>query len=73
MTKWGNSLGVRIPAAVAETIKIHDGSLVEIDLQGDKVIIWRKPYTLQELLDGITEENLHSETYWGPPVGQEEW
>ena len=29
--------------------------------------------TLDELLDGITEENRHGETDWGPPVGNEYW
>jgi hypothetical protein len=28
-------------------------------------------YTLDELLSGITEENKHGETDWGPAVGNE--
>ena len=28
-------------------------------------------YTLEELVDGITPENIHPETDWGPPVGNE--
>jgi antitoxin component of MazEF toxin-antitoxin module len=30
-------------------------------------------YTLRELVDGITPENRHEETDWGPPVGKEAW
>ena len=33
----------------------------------------RETYTLDDLLAGITEENLHDETEWGPPVGAEAW
>jgi hypothetical protein len=30
-------------------------------------------YRLQDLLDGITDENRHGETDWGPAVGNEAW
>ena len=34
----------------------------------------KKPkYTLEELLDGITEENLHGEIDFGKPSGKEIW
>jgi antitoxin MazE len=33
----------------------------------------RPAYTLDQLLDGITDENCHAETEWGPPVGREAW
>ena len=29
--------------------------------------------TLDDLIDGITDENRHNETAWGPPVGGEVW
>lgn len=30
-------------------------------------------YTLEELLQGITDENRHPEFDWGKPVGKEIW
>ena len=33
----------------------------------------KSPYTLEELLAGVTNENLHPETDTGPPVGKEVW
>lgn len=33
----------------------------------------RKPYALDYLVAGITDENCHVETEWGPSVGAEEW
>lgn len=30
-----------------------------------------RKYNLEELLDGITEENIHEETDFGKPVGKE--
>jgi 2-polyprenyl-3-methyl-5-hydroxy-6-metoxy-1,4-benzoquinol methylase/antitoxin component of MazEF toxin-antitoxin module len=35
------------------------------------LVAMRPMYTLAELLDGVTEENLHPETDWGRPVGNE--
>ena len=28
---------------------------------------------LEDLLNGISEDNRHPETDWGPPVGKEVW
>jgi antitoxin MazE len=33
----------------------------------------RAEYTLEELVNQITPENLHGETDWGKPVGREAW
>jgi mRNA interferase MazF len=73
VSKWGNSLGIRVPSIVAEQLKIHEGATVEIAIKGNEMIIKRKRYDLDELLEQITKENCHSETDWGPPVGKEEW
>ena len=32
-----------------------------------------RKYELGQLLSRITTKNRHSETDWGPPVGQEAW
>jgi len=62
--KWGNSLAVRIPSAVAERIAIHQGSELELNVVNDKEITLvpkRKTPTLEELLAKITPENRHVE------------
>jgi antitoxin MazE len=33
----------------------------------------RRRYDLEHLIDGITEENRHSEVDWGPAAGNEAW
>jgi antitoxin MazE len=33
----------------------------------------RRRYDLEQLIEGITEENRHPEIAWGPPVGNEAW
>ena len=74
--KWGNSLGVRIPKNVAHDARIHEGSSVELSVEEGRLIIAprkERKYTLKELVDKITPENMHGETDWGPPVGKEAW
>lgn len=75
--KWGNSLAVRIPQVVAKELNFTPGTEVELELEdGDlrvKLKSHRPKYTLAELVAGITEDNVHEEIDFGPPVGREVW
>jgi antitoxin MazE len=74
--KWGNSLAVRIPKAFAEETALKEDSTVEIVLRNGKLIIApsRRPkITLEQLLNKVTSENLHSEVETGEPKGNEAW
>lgn len=74
--KWGNSLGVRIPRPLADQARISEGSAVEIE-EEDGVITIRvlapEEYALDDLVEGITDENRHEEVNTGSPVGNEVW
>ena len=72
--KWGNSLGIRIPAAIARELSLKDGSTVDINDKGKQILI--KPVQknkLSELVSKINEKNLHKEIETGGPVGKEVW
>ena len=77
IAKWGNSLAVRIPKAVAEKARIREGDPVEIKAGKGRIELRRaeKIPTLEELVAQITPENRHGEIDWGPDVGKEkiEW
>ncbi|MGB7522412.1 MAG: AbrB/MazE/SpoVT family DNA-binding domain-containing protein, partial [Spirulinaceae cyanobacterium] len=64
ITKWGNSLAIRIPKALAEEIDCTEGTTVSLTVLEGKLIITprRKKYTLEELLQGMTSKQFHSET-----------
>ena len=36
ISKWGNSLAVRLPAAVVETLKLREGDDIEIHVAGER-------------------------------------
>jgi antitoxin MazE len=72
--KWGNSAAIRLPAGVMEAARLQVESAVDVRVEGGRIVIdaVRAPeYDLQTLVAGITPENLHEETDWGPPVGRE--
>ena len=61
--KWGNSLAVRIPKAVADAIKVSDGKRAELKVENGTLVLRpivkpaRRPrYTLDELLTGMTKD-----------------
>jgi antitoxin MazE len=74
--KWGNSLALRIPKAFAVEAGLEEETPVELSLIDGKLVIApveEAPYSLDELLAGITDENRHGEGDFGPAVGKEEW
>jgi antitoxin MazE len=74
--KWGNSLALRIPKSFAEEAGLHADAAVELSLVEGRLVVQAitpPPLTLQELLRGITDENLPGEWDTGPAVGKEVW
>ena len=74
--KWGNSLALRIPKAFAVESNVTGGSTVEVSIDNGNIIVKpiREPeYTLEELVEGITDDNRHDKIDWGKPVGSEVW
>jgi antitoxin MazE len=74
--RWGNSLAVRIPKALAIEAHLEQDSLAELSLVDGKILVSpiRAPkVTLEQLLAQVTEENLHSEVDTGPATGNEAW
>ena len=74
--KWGNSLGLRIPRALAEEAGVVAGSEVDLSIRrGDLVVkpARRTKYRLNDLLRQMTSKNIHAEVDAGAPVGREAW
>jgi antitoxin MazE len=78
--KWGNSLAVRIPKALADSLKVSDGKRAEIKVENGALVLRpivkpaRKPsYTLDVLLSGMTRDNVPQEVDWGLTRGNESW
>jgi antitoxin MazE len=73
VSKWGNSLGVRLPRSMAETLGIHEGDPIELHINHDHISIHKKVYHLESLLKQVSKENLHKEIDTGLAKGHEIW
>jgi antitoxin MazE len=73
---WGNSLAIRIPSRMALELGLTTDTQIEITSDGSTATIKREKnqrISLEELVKGITPENIHSEVDWGEPTGNEIW
>ena len=76
LQKWGNSLAVRIPKPMAADLRLEEDSPVDLsEVDGVLVVapVAEPEETLEELLEGVSESNLHEEVDTGAPVGREVW
>jgi antitoxin MazE len=78
--KWGDSLALRVPKAVADQIGAREGQAAEMTVTNGKLVIEvalpkrrKRRDALDELVAGITPDNRHDEIGWGPAVGNEVW
>jgi len=77
LTRWGNSLAVRIPKILAEEAKLREGDRLVLKVEGKGSVAMKavkhRPVTLDDLIAQITPDNLHKEQDWGKSVGAEIW
>ena len=71
--KWGNSLGVRIPKHLAEQLALQENITVDVCIENGRIVIQKDKYNLQNMLDLITSENIHSSEFDDKAIGSEEW
>lgn len=73
--KWGNSAAVRLPSVLLESLDLKLNSLVEVFTQDEVIVIkpikQKSKISLEQLLAGITSDNLHGEIETGNAVGKE--
>ncbi len=51
VSKWGNSLAVRLPAAVVDALDLKDGDDIEITVKGDREFAIERKLSRTELVD----------------------
>jgi antitoxin MazE len=72
--RWGNSLAVRIPASLAESLFLREGTQVELECKAGVIVVRPKSrprHKLSQLLRACTPAKLHRESDFGPDVGAE--
>ena len=76
VSRWGNSLALRLPKKLATSRGIVEEAEVEILEREDGLLLRpsrRRAYDLDELLAKVNRKNLHGEVPTGGARGQETW
>ena len=61
--KWGNSLGVRIPRKIANSLHLISGTEVEVTVKEQTINIKNNYSDLDRLLQDINQSNIHKEQF----------
>ena len=77
ISRWGNSLGVRLPQFLARSANLKAGDAVTLQLRGDEIVLKpaRTRPDVNALIKKITPKNRHAAADFGPDRGSEvvEW
>jgi antitoxin MazE len=78
ISKWGNSLGFRIPRGIAENMGIQAGDTLSLTPADDGILIRKvekrgKRYALADILDSFGRAEEHPEVDFGGLKGDEVW
>ena len=75
VSKWGNSLAVRLPRTVTKEVGLRDGEPVDLSLEGKRIVIapQRRRYRLSDLMRRVTADNIHDAVETGEPEGRDVW
>jgi antitoxin MazE len=74
--RWGNSLGLRIPSAIAREAKLHENSRVRITVENNHVVITEiknRDLSLEEKLAQFDPVRHGGESMAAESVGAENW
>lgn len=77
LSKWGNSIAVRLPRNIVDSLGWREGDSLEC-IQKDGAISIKKMHKveikpLNEIIDSFHTAQEISDIDWGKPVGQELW
>lgn len=55
VSKWGNSLAIRLPASVIEALQIHEGDDIEVVIADERVFEVRKKPGKEDILKRLRQ------------------
>jgi antitoxin MazE len=76
INSWGNSLAVRLPSDIINSMKLEKGDVLKIIEKNNEIILKterKKKLSLKERLKNFNGTYNIKEVEWGEPVGNEVW
>ncbi len=75
LSKWGNSLALRIPKDVLADAGLKEGDAFSVEASDQSLTFRRvrkiRRYSMEEVLDSLHSVEEQQELDWGVPVGKE--
>jgi antitoxin MazE len=75
VSRWGNSLAIRLPKAAVASLRVREGEPVDLVIEGETLMIraGRPHYTLDELVAAMRPEDEPEvlDDVNAPPLGDE--
>ena len=73
LSKWGNSLGLRLPKALTAEIGVSEGQKVDVRAENGCIVVEpvRKPFTMEQMMENVTPEAMREAWDWGEDVVRE--
>lgn len=73
LSKWGNSLALRVPKDVAELAGFQEGQALELTLDGKSIVLSKKRYDIEEMVRDMEGKELYPLEFDDAPRGSEIW
>jgi antitoxin MazE len=73
LARWGNSLAVRVPKELAESIGLREGAALELTVENDALVLRSRRFDIRELVASMNEETMPPLMVDDEARGSEEW
>jgi antitoxin MazE len=73
ISRWGNSLALRLPKEIAETAGLREGAAVELTIDNGAIVLRRKRYDIRELVASMDDSKMPPLLLEDEARGTEEW
>jgi antitoxin MazE len=71
LSKWGNSLALRVPKDIAELAGFQEGQALELTLDGKSIVLSKKRYDIDEMVSDMAGKEWPPLELDDAPVGSE--
>ena len=73
IARWGNSLAVRVPKEVAETIGLREGAALDLTIEDDAIVLRRRRHDIRNLVAAMADAEQPPLLMEDAPRGNETW
>lgn len=73
LARWGNSLAVRVPRDVAESVGLREGAALEMTIEADAIVLRPRRYDIRDLVAAMKGLEAPALELNDGPQGTEAW